>query len=232
MPPTPPTGNAPEQATATSRPFPLRVVLPLGQLLLCAVLIVIFCGPESLMPVRTGTIYVETQATFTDRSGDGPATHAHVQQSPNGHVIATGRVLVSVWLLNLPGSILKMKLAAYGSTHQGFVARAVDAFTGSWLSGAVLALPLWWIVGRGADALIALKRKAIEPRIRFPEAAISFLLLMAGALFTVIGIYFALSAAGSWALTAASLLWALLGGVGVRAWQGQRQNRLAANSRE
>jgi hypothetical protein len=165
------------------------VALPLGQLLLCAVLIVIFCGPESLAPVRTGTgtIYVETQATFTGRSGDGAATHIHAQQPSNGHVTATGRVLVSVWLLNLPGTILKIKLAAYGSTHQGFVARAVYAFTGSWLSGAVLALPLWWIVGRGADALIAMKRKAMKPRIRFPEASISFLLLMAGALFTVMG---------------------------------------------
>jgi len=202
MPPTPPTENAPEQATATRRHFPLRLLLPLGQLLLCAVLLVMACGPESLMPVRTGTgtIYVETQSAFTDRSADGPATHAHVQQQPNGHVTATGRVLVSVWLLNLPGSILKMKLAAYGSTHQGFVARSVDAFAGSWLSGAVLALPLWWIVGRGADALVAIKRKAMKPRIRFPEAAISFLLLMAGALFTVIGIYFTLSGARPWAL--------------------------------
>ena len=222
MPSTPPTEN-PEQPTR--RHFPLRLVLPLGQLMLCAVLIVTFCGPESLAPVRsgTGTIYLETQSTFTDRSGEGAATHTHVQQPPSGHVTATGRVLVSVWLLNLPGSILKMKLAAYGSTHQGFVARAVDAFTGSWLSGAVLALPLWWIVGRGADALVAIKRKAMKPRIRFPEAAISFLLLMAGVLFTVMGIYFALSGAGSWALVAASLLWAFLGGFGVRAWNGQHR---------
>jgi hypothetical protein len=121
-----------------------------------------------------------------------------------------------------------MKLAAYGGTHQGFVARAVDAFTCSALSGAVLALPLWWIVGRGADALMALKRKAIEPRIRFPEAAISFLLLMAGVLFTVIGIYFAVSGLRSWSLLAASLLWALLGGVGVRAWNGQRRSAKSA----
>jgi hypothetical protein len=125
-----------------------------------------------------------------------------------------------------------MKLAAYARTHNGWLARAVDSFTRSLLSGSVLALPLWWIVGRGADALIAMKRKAIHPRLRFPEAAISFLLLMAGALFTVSGIYFALSGSGSWALAAASLLWASLGGLGVRAWNGQRQNRLAANPRE
>jgi hypothetical protein len=235
MPANPLAENSSSQPAATRRHFPLSLVLPLGQLLLCAVLIVIFCGPESLMSVKTttgtGTIYVETQSTVTDRSGDGPATHVHIhaQQPPNGHVTATGRVLVSVWLLNLPGSILKMKLAAYGSTHQGFVARAVDAFTGSWLSGAVLALPLWWIVGRGADALLALKRKAIHPRIRFAEAAISFLLLMAGALFTVIGIYAALSSSGSWALVVATLLWSFLGGLSVRAWQMQRRNGLAAN---
>ena len=76
--------------------------------------------------------------------------------------------------------------------------------------------------GRGADALVALKRKVIHPRIRFAEAAISFLLLMAGALFTVMGIYAALSGTGSWMLVAALLMWAWLGGVGVRAWQMQR----------
>ena len=231
MPPTPPTENAFQQPTATHRRFPLRLVLPLGQLVLCAVLLVIFCGPRSLMPViRRGTIYVETQATFTDRSDDRPAIHA--QQPPDRHITTTGRVLASVWLLNLPGGILEIKLAAYGGTHQGFVARAVDAFTCSRLSSAVLALPLWWIAGRAADALLALKRKAIHPRIRFAEAAVSFLLLMGGALFTVMGIYFALSGKGSWALVAATLLWAVLGGLGVRAWQMQRRNRLAANQRE
>lgn len=228
MPANPANENASQEPTVTRRHFPLRLVLPLGQLVLCAVLLVIFCGPSSLMPViRRGTIYVETQAAFTDRPGDGPAKHA--EQPPAPHITATGGVLASVWLLNVPGDILQMKLAAYGSTHQGFVARAVDAFTCSSLSGAVLALPLWWIVGRGADALIALKRKAIHPRIRLAEAAISFLLLMAGALFTVIGIYFALSGRGSWALLAASLMWASLGALGVRAWQMQRRNGLAAN---
>ena len=227
MPPGSPTENASSQSTSTRRRFPFRLALPVGQLVLCAVLLVIVCGPESLIPViRTGTIYVETQSNFTDRSGSesgrAHATHAQQQPPPNGHITATGRVLASVFLLNLPGSILQTELAAYGGTHQGFVARSVDAFTCSSLSGAVLALPLWWMVGRGADALIGLKRKAIQPRIRFAEAAISFLLLMGGALFTVFGIYVALSGAGSWMLVAASLMWALLGGVGVRAWQMQR----------
>ena len=114
----------------------------------------------------------------------------------------------------------------------------MGAFTCSSLSGAALALPLWWIVGRGADALIALRRKAIHPRIGFAEAAISFLLLMAAALFTVMGIYFAVSGRESWMLVAALLLWAFLGGLGVRAWQMQRRNTaqqggdLAANQRE
>ena len=45
------------QGAATRRPFRFIVVLPLGQLLLCAVLIVIVCGPGSLMPVSsTGTM--------------------------------------------------------------------------------------------------------------------------------------------------------------------------------
>jgi len=227
MPANPPTDNASRQPTARRR-FPLRLVLPLGQLVVCAVLLVIFCGPGSLMPViRRGTIYVEAQATFTDRSDDVAATHA--AQPPDRHITTTGRVLASVWLLNVPGDILQLKLAAYGSTNSGWLARAVDAFTCSRLSGALLALPLWWIVGRGADALLALKRKAIHPRIRFAEAAISFLLLMGGALFSVIGIYMGLAGTGSWAMVAALLLWAFLGGVGVRARQMQRRYWLAAN---
>ena len=230
----PPAENASSQPTATRRPFPLRLVLPLGQLVLCAVLIVIFCGTESLMPASTGTIYVGTKGVFTGRpvSGSDSFPTTHTQQPPAPHITAKGRILASIVLLNVPGDILQMKLMTYGRTHDGWLARAVDTFTSSLLSGSVLALPFWWIVGRGADALIALKRKAIQPRIRFAEAAISFLLLMGGALSSVFGIYAALSGDGSWMVAAAMLLWTLLGGVVVRAWQMQRRNQLAANPRE
>jgi hypothetical protein len=74
MPTNLPMENASSQPTATRRHSPVRVVLPLGQLVLCAVLLVMACGPESLMPVSTGagTIYVGAKGVFTGC----PAIHA------------------------------------------------------------------------------------------------------------------------------------------------------------
>jgi hypothetical protein len=137
----------------------------------------------------------------------------------------TGRVLGSIWALNLPGGVLQMKLAAYGRTHDGWIARAVVAFTCSLLSSSVLALPLWWIAGRGADALLAMRRKLVAPRIRFPEAAISFVLFAGGAFFAVVGIVTLFSGGESALLLLAVLLWSFLGGIGVLARYKQLRMR-------
>lgn len=99
MPPSSQIDNTSEQPTPTPRHFPLSVVLPLGQLLLCAALLVIFCGPESLAPVRTGTgtIYVETQSTVTHRSADGPQRTS--TSTCSSHRMATLPLQAASWFL-------------------------------------------------------------------------------------------------------------------------------------
>lgn len=221
-----------EQEAATRRPFLFSLVLPLGQLLLCAVLIMIVCGPGSLMPVSsTGTIYVEAKNSVTEHASDGPVRPSETPTPPNRRIWTAGHVLASIWLLNVPGSMVSMKLAAYGSTHQGFMARVLDGFASSQLSGSLVALPFWWIAGRGADALLAMRRNVIAPRIHLPETAIAFLLLAGGVLFCILEVVAFFSDRAAPMILAAMALWTFLGGITVRARYKQRRIMQAAVSR-
>lgn len=220
------------QRAAMRRTVLFRLALPLGQLLLCAVLIVIVCGPRSLMPVSsTGTIYVKAENGVTERVSDGPARPAETPKPPDRRTWTAGRVLASIWLLNAPGSILTMKLAAYGSTHHGFMARVFDGFASSQLSGSLVALPFWWIAGRGADALLAMRRNVVAPRIHLPETAIAFLLLAGGVLFCILEVVAFFSDRAAPMILAAMALWTFLGGITVRARYKQRRIMQAAVSR-
>lgn len=193
------------------RRYSFRLVLPVGQLLLSGVLMLIVCGPRSLIPVRARVGYVAVKVTFTDTT----ATPQHPQSDRWMRI--KGQVFSSVWLLNLPGGMLQMKAAAYGINHHGWIAAAMDAISSSSLSSSVLALPFWWIAGRGADALAARRRKLIPLRIRFSEAAVSFVLLMGGALVASVEIVAFVSGNGAAMVLAGMLLWSFLGGIGVRA---------------
>lgn len=246
-------GNDASAPTASvKRPLPFRLVLPLGQLLLCAVLILIVCGPRSLLPVRTRPTGV-VKITFTDRAatqptrdvqptktdptttGTQPSRRAQptrvVDVESDRQMRITGRVLASIWEINLPGGILQMKMAAYASTHQGWLAKAMDAVSCSPFSCSVLCFPFWWIVGRSADALLARRRKVIAPRIHFVEAAISFLLLAGGVFLTIgalVAFFTGRGEPGFPLAVTVVLLWSFLGGIGVRARRDQLRLRRSA----
>jgi len=205
------------------------MVLPLGQLALCAVLILIVCGPRSLIPVRTRAASGVVKITFSDRASDPPSRRPEAPSDLGMRI--SGRVLGSIWIFNLPGGILQMEAAAYGRTHHGWIGGAMETISCSSLSCSVLCLPFWWIAGRGTDALIAMQRKLIAPRIHFHEAVISFVLLAGGILLAAVGISMFFSGSGSAIFLAALLLWSFLGGIGVRArYQQLRLRRSLANS--
>jgi hypothetical protein len=244
--------NCGGQEAATRHLFRLSLALPLGQLLLSAALILIFCGPGGLMPVSAGTSYVEVTHTATDHnSANDDAEELYLERKAAeekdnservGRAAApssqqeriTGRVFASVWLLNLPGGFLQMEAARYARNHHGWIAGALGTFTSSFLCSSVLALPFWWIAGRGADALISLRRNVIAPRIRIPEAAVGFLML-AGAVLLAIAALLAFITGGdklgALLIMMFLLLWCFLGGMTVRARYKQRHIEQPAASR-
>src|SRR6185437_11572470 len=99
MPPSPLTENASGQTTAPRQSFPFRLVLPLGQLLLCAALILIACGPGSFI-------------------GSMPPVHRPISAPPGRAGVLANNLVV---LLNLPGYVLQAPVAAHCKSHdKGF----------------------------------------------------------------------------------------------------------------
>src|SRR6185437_10101511 len=151
------TENASGQTTAPRQSFPFRLVLPLGQLLLCAALILIACGPGSF-------------------AGSVPPVHGPISAPPARAGVANNLVV----LLNLPGYVLQAPVAAYCKSHHSQLSRYSSAITCGGFGWSVFALPLWWIAGRAIEALLAIRRNVVAPHIHWIEAAISLLLLFFG----------------------------------------------------
>ena len=90
-----------------------------------------------------------------------------------------------------------------------------------------LCLPFWWIAGRAIDALSAMKRRALIPRIGLMESVIGSIWVAVGALLFLM---FLIMAAfkkdpDSTRIAAAGGLWALLGALSLIARFRQKRLR-------
>jgi hypothetical protein len=108
----------------------------------------------------------------------------------------------------------------YCRRHPGAFSRYTGVVTRGLFGWSLFALPLWWIAGRGIEALIALRRNVIAPRIHWIEAAISCLLLFFGTV-GIVGFFF--NGVGFLPVHLSELLWGFLGGIILLAWRKQRR---------
>jgi hypothetical protein len=147
-----------------------RLALPLGQLVLCALI---------LWPTR-GYIFNElglpewTQGTPLLIRFGGPTMAAFAcwsRQSGMHTVIA----------INLPAAVFHVPYAIFSTSHQVWTPGHVDARVWQAITYPILGLVFWWVAGRGADALMAAARKQLAPKIRWTETIIGFLLAAGGA---------------------------------------------------
>jgi hypothetical protein len=209
------------QTTAIKRAFPFRLVLPLSQLLLCAVLIVIFCGPRSLIvfglePASTAPI----TAASTMKDHSNPASDRRAQITITDHVL---RVIAVV---NLPGGVLQVPIMRYSRAHPALAPTIFKIFTSHMLSWSLLSLPFWWIAGRGLDALIAMRRNLLAPLLHWTEGTISFVLLFMGVTAGSVCIWTIATGRGQPGLATlgpCELFWSILGGITVLARSRQRR---------
>jgi len=211
--------SASGQALPDGRPFPFRLVLPLGQLLLCIALILIVCGPRFFMAF--GSQPVSATPAVSAREPD-----LRPDQDSARHAQRIDLAFHFLCDLNLPGSVVQAPMAAFTKNHPGRIPRSLEIITRSAFGWSVLAMPFWWIAGRGLEALIATRRKLVAPRIHWSEASISYVFLFGGATLASACLSTIASGRGQdgfLMLASCELLWASLGGITVLARKRQRE---------
>src|SRR5215467_2174918 len=127
----------------TPRGFPFRLALPLGQLVLCALL---------LLPIRG---YLFDKLGLTAMSGPslpfqlgGSLLQPFAEWSfHNG--------LDTVAALNLPGGLVQLPYAIFEEGHGELRPRGMDFKVWRAVTWPIVGVFFWWIAGRGAEALVA-----------------------------------------------------------------------------
>jgi hypothetical protein len=202
--------------------FPFRRVLPLGQLVLCAIL---------LWPARDRIF-----AQFGIRSNPPAVVRfgGTTMQRYRSWSISTG--LDAVAALNLPAGIVQLPYAIFSADHTELMPRGMDFKVWRAVTWPLLGTFFWWIAGRGAEALAASRRKVLVPRIGWTEAVLAFILLGLGIAYIVGFVFFSGPDIHDLALqvvAVAAFLWAFLGGLSVAAKivQSRLRKRFAADHR-
>jgi hypothetical protein len=206
-----------------SKGFPFRLALPLGQLVLCAVI---------LLPIR-GYIFYELGLTRLA----GPALPFQF----GGSLLRpfaewsqqTGMTTVAA--LNLPAGLVQLPYAIFSSGHVEFTPGAVSFRVWRAVTWPVLGTLFWWLAGRGAEAFVAALSGRLAPRLRWIETVVACAIVAVCGAITVGSSLNANTVRGDETLiivAAGSAMWTLLGGLAVvaRILQWRTRKKLRANS--
>ena len=149
-------------SSAENNGFLFRLALPLCQLVLCALILwpirgLIFLkfglpgmgAPPSVFRIGAGRMFLEWS-------------------------LSSGREVAAA--INLPAAFLQLPTVFLTSDRTIWRPAGVDSQTWNAITLPVLGMVFWWIAGRGADALLAARRKILAPRIGWPETIVGFIL--------------------------------------------------------
>src|SRR5215472_17155569 len=144
---------------------PFRLALPLGQLVLCALI---------LWPIR-GLILAELGLPMAVRLIGPPLFF----RSGPGRMflewsLRNGRQTVAA--INLPAGLAQLPTVLLRADKTEWRPAAVDFLTWRAVTWPLLGMVFWWIAGRGVDALVAAPQKAPAPRIGWTETVLGFVL--------------------------------------------------------
>jgi hypothetical protein len=206
------------------------IIVPIGALALSAILLFparnrvesnLVFSVESYM--HRPLIDIDSKKFYESFDSRDPQIHAIYMSSD--------RALDRVRFLNIPALVLTAPLAALSSDHQAWLPRNMDGKVWDALLSPFLDLYFWWIIGRGVDALISLRRNQIRPNLKWFDG-ITALALLGGGITVAIGHSLAASSEGDdgdGLLTRICIcagMWSALAVLPMLAWVLQfRQNR-------
>jgi hypothetical protein len=146
---------------AHTRWLKFRWVLPLANLLLCAILL----WPIRLMILRELHIplpQIVAQSMMPDC----------IRWAPKSEFFLT-----SAMALNLPAGLIQLPYIVTSPSKREWMPVEMDFRVWRVITWPLLSLPFWWIAGRAADALRAIKDRRLTPRIGWPESIAGFLVM-------------------------------------------------------
>ena len=220
------------------RPIPFRWILPVAQLLLCVAMV---------WPLRRVFIY-EIRASVYDYRTHRPDQPIYLRDlMPYGIVITDqgihriDRLLLRVRgpsLLNFPAGLVDLAYTIGTPEKRSWVPRGMSLWYWRAISWPLVGIVLWWLAGRGIEALVAAFRGIVHPALGYGEAAIGLLLTLFGALvflFPLIDHEARAELDFPWGFASlAGAIWMLLGGaiIAARVMQWRIRRRAAAQTND
>jgi len=175
------------------RSIPLRWILPAAELLLCIAILWPLRG-ELIASVRSSTrAYV-----LHDEPAQTPKVNIRVlypdllPDFSNIHTVIEEReyrdrfLRLRLWapsLLNLPAMWLAVPHAIVSHHKNEWVPVGMSFQYWRALAWPLVGVGVWWLVGRGIEALIAAFRGVVRPAVTYVETAIAALFALSGAVF-------------------------------------------------
>jgi hypothetical protein len=162
-----------EEITETDyRPISFRRVLPIGQLLFCALL---------LYPSWNGSL----RSLFHIHTSRRVVINGDLMMvtPPSSLILWThdaDNAFEMVSAFNAPSLIFQIPSIVLSQDRKDWHPESIDFKAWRAITWPLLALPFWWMAGRGLEAIFAAKRKIIEPAIGWTTTTISFFLMAAG----------------------------------------------------
>jgi len=181
--------------------------------------------------------------SFAPDSGTtiGPDGTVHLGNNPafERWMNAQRTTFDGVIFLNFPGVTFELPSIVFTSTGEMWIPERVERQLWPAVTWPVLALPFWWMAGRGLEALLSAKKRLIAPRLRWFETLVSFLLLAMGSTLVIGCLFFAGPDAGDSMIRimgASGGVWSVLGSITVLAkylqWKIRRSHSLASTDTE
>jgi hypothetical protein len=182
--------------TSEYRPIPFRWILPVGQLLLC---IAILWPLRSMLlwEIRSSIGYYTTRGASA-RDGSLPAEPGEFQSRVSVRVLdpnllpptmrrgdlEPSSMTVRLWvpaLMNFPASLAELPISLRDPNGRYWAPVGIGLHAWRAISWPVIGVVLWWIAGRGFEAIIASRRGILRPRITWADVVIAVLLVLMGA---------------------------------------------------
>jgi hypothetical protein len=165
---------------------PLRWVLPLAQLCLCAVILWPL-RPMLLSQVRAS---LREYGLLQDTAARNPATPRlqPLDLSDSGVQRRTRISEAREWAvaaLNLPGGLPDLSYAILSPAHSEWTPRGMFMWPWRDLSWPIVGMFFWWLAGRSIEALLSSRHKILLPRIRWWEIVVSLPVSAFGAIWAV-----------------------------------------------
>jgi hypothetical protein len=226
--------------------IPFRWVLPAAQLLLCIAI---------LWPLRAELISSVRSSTHAYVLHDEPAQAPKVDirvlypdllpDFSNIHTVLEEREYRDRWLrlrlwapalLNLPAMWLELPRVIVSHDKNEWVPIGMSFQYWRALAWPLVGIGLWWLVGRGIEALIAAFRRVVRPAITYVETAIAVLFALLGAVLFLGPLLDPTSLNGEisrFFFVLAGATWVLLGAATIAArlaqWRIRRRSAARAN---